>query len=444
MSDWLNIRIGDMFASSTPGDWGAESSPEYGIPVLRSTNFRNDCSIDYSDVAYRIVDEGRLKKRRVNTGTVLIEKSGGSPAQAAGRVVYCDREFNGTASNFIEVIKVRNDFYPPYVAYLLHYLYQIGLVLKYQQQTTGIINFKLNEYSEEIVACSGSKPEQIKIAEILSTVDRAIEQTEALITKQQRIKTGLMQDILTRGIDEHGNLRSEQTHQFKDSPLGRIPVEWEDTDFGQIFAKYGGHVQTGPFGSQLHSHEYVSEGIPVVMPQDIPGSQVSTAEIAHITEQKANSLARHRLIPGDLVFARRGDLSRCAVIQEEHRGWLCGTGCLLMRPPARALSPRWTAETYRFTTTQVQVAVHAVGSTMPNLNTGIIMKLRFSRPGIEEQMRIEERLRAAEGFEISVFTFLQKLRSLKTALMQDLLTGKKRVTPLLESEPKREKMYAHR
>ena len=71
------------------------------------------------------------------------------------------------------------------------------------------------------------KAEQAKIAEVLSTVDRAIEETEALIAKQQRIKTGLMQDLLIRGIDEHGNLRSEQTHKFKDSPLGRIPVEWE-------------------------------------------------------------------------------------------------------------------------------------------------------------------------------------------------------------------------
>ena len=63
--------------------------------------------------------------------------------------------------------------------------------------------------------------EQSKIAEVLSTVDRAIKQSETLIAKQQRIKTGLMQDLLTRGIDEHGNLRSEQTHKFKDSPLGR-------------------------------------------------------------------------------------------------------------------------------------------------------------------------------------------------------------------------------
>ena len=79
-----------------------------------------------------------------------------------------------------------------------------------------------------------SEREQAKIAEVLSTVDRAIEQTEALIAKQQRIKTGLMQDLLTRGIDEHGNIRSEKTHKFKDSPLGRIPVEWDIASLGSV------------------------------------------------------------------------------------------------------------------------------------------------------------------------------------------------------------------
>ena len=280
-----------------------------------------------------------------------------------------------------------------------------------------------------------SKCEQTKIAEILSIVDIVIEQTAALFAKQQRIKTGLMQDLLKRGIDGHGKLRSEHTHAFKHSPLGRIPVEWEVKTFGKIFAEYGGHVQTGPFGSQLHSYEYVNEGVPVVMPQDISGGEITTSNIARVTEQKANSLARHRMHPGDLIFARRGDLSRCAVIQEEHRGWLCGTGCLLMRPPARALSPRWTAETYRFTTTQVQVDVHAVGSTMRNLNTGILMDLKIAHAGIAEQIRAEDRLRAADNYELSIVTNLRKLRSLKTALMQDLLMGEKRVTPLLEPRP---------
>ena len=65
--------------------------------------------------------------------------------------------------------------------------------------------------------------EQALIAALLQTVDKAIEQTEAMIAKQERIKTGLMQDLLTKGIDKHGNIRSEATHKFKDSPLGRIP-----------------------------------------------------------------------------------------------------------------------------------------------------------------------------------------------------------------------------
>ena len=71
-----------------------------------------------------------------------------------------------------------------------------------------------------------SRPEQAKIAEILSTVDRAIEQTEALIAKQQRIKTGLMQDLLTRGIDEHGNLSAPSKPTNSKTPLGSIPADW--------------------------------------------------------------------------------------------------------------------------------------------------------------------------------------------------------------------------
>ncbi len=277
-----------------------------------------------------------------------------------------------------------------------------------------------------------SQDEQAKIAEVLLTVDQAIEQTEALIAKQQRIKTGLMQDLITRGIDEHGTLRSEQTHEFKDSPLGRIPVEWEVKSFGEILGKSGGVLQTGPFGSQLHSYEYVSEGVPVVMPQDINSNSISTYDIARITQKKAQSLARHRMIPGDLVFARRGDLSRCAVIGEKERGWLCGTGCLLMRPPTKVLSPRWTADTYRFYPSQLQVTARAVGSTIPNLNTSILSDINVTLPSIGEQTRIESKLQAVDSDEVAIRKRLQKLRSLKTALMQDLLTGKKRVTALLK------------
>jgi type I restriction enzyme S subunit len=357
---------------------------------------------------------------------ILIAEDGGRFDEYSTRPIAYRISGKSWVNNHAHVLKANEAFCQDAIFYSLEHK-------DIQSFIVGGTRSKLNQSALRAITISlpESKPEQTKIAEILSTVDRAIEQTEALIAKQQRLKTGLMQDLLTRGIDEHGNLRSEQTHKFKDSPLGRIPVEWEFTNFGRVLSQSGGHIQTGPFGSQLHSDEYVSEGVPVVMPQDINRGMISTMKIARITESRANSLFRHRMHQGDLVFARRGDLSRCAVIHDSEEGWLCGTGCLLMRPPTKALSPRWTSETYQFFTTQLQVDINAVGSTMPNLNTGILSSLQLALPSITEQERIEERLNAAENDESRVTFTLNKLRALKTALMQDLLTGRKRVTALL-------------
>jgi type I restriction enzyme S subunit len=356
---------------------------------------------------------------------ILIAEDGGCFNEFSARPIAYRIKGKSWVNNHAHVLRAKEAFCQDAVFYNLEHK-------DIQSFIVGGTRSKLNQVALRAITLTlpTSKPEQTKIAEILSTLDRAIEQTEALIAKQQRIKTGLMQDLLTRGIDEHGNLRTEQTHQFKDSTLGRIPVEWEVKTFGEILGKDGSLLQTGPFGSQLHSYEYVAEGIPVVMPQDIASNGISTANIARVTEKKAGSLTRHRMVPGDLVFARRGDLSRCAVIGEKERGWLCGTGCLLMRPPVKVLSPRWTADTYRFHPSQLQVAARAVGSTMPNLNTGVLSDIQIALPSVEEQTRIESQLRAIDCDEVAVGNRFQKLRSLKTALMQDLLTGKKRVTYL--------------
>ena len=277
-----------------------------------------------------------------------------------------------------------------------------------------------------------SKREQAKIADVLSSVDRAIEETEALIAKQQRIKTGLLQDLLTRGIDEHGNLRSEQTHKFEDSPLGRIPVEWEVITLGAMLKRVRGYLQTGPFGSQLHAHEYVHEGTPVIMPQDILNGQISTSVIARIPERRANELHRHRLLPNDIVFSRRGDLARAAGIGEREAGWICGTGCFLLRVSPDAIDSTWLANVYRHHHVQRQVEANAVGSTMPSLNNAVMENLIIAFPKADEQQEIMRRCdAAADGIE-STLDQLAKMRVLKRGLMQHLLTGNRRVTALLE------------
>ena len=174
VTGWHAQAIRRLFSGTLPGDWGDEGDPDTGVAVLRSTNFRDDGSIDYGDLAFRSIAAARLEKRGIHRGTILIEKAGGSSTRQAGRVVYCDRDFDGTASNFVEIVRVAQQFVPQYVFYLLYWNYHAGRVQKYQQQTTGIINFKLCEYSDEEVLVPAKTAEQSKIAEVLSTVDRVL------------------------------------------------------------------------------------------------------------------------------------------------------------------------------------------------------------------------------------------------------------------------------
>jgi type I restriction enzyme S subunit len=278
-------------------------------------------------------------------------------------------------------------------------------------------------------------PEQRRIAEIVDTLDEAIRKTEQIVAKLQQMKQGLLHDLLTRGIDEHGELRDPDRHpeQFKDSPLGRVPSEWEVPRLGEVVQRTGGVIQTGPFGSQLHAHEYVRDGVPVVMPQDIRGDSIDVTNIARITEQRARELARHRVQPNDAVFSRRGDLSRCVAVTEKHVGWLCGTGCLLVRAAGSALTSEWLTSVYRHDLGQRQVLAQAVGSTMVNLNGKILSNLRIPVPSLAEQSAASERVFESRNRIISEQDCLQKLRDLKHGLMDDLLTGRVRVA-VAESE----------
>jgi len=279
--------------------------------------------------------------------------------------------------------------------------------------------------------------EQSRIAAVLDTVDEAIAKTEAVIAKLRQVRAGLLHDLLTRGLDAHGQLRDPSAHpeQFQASPLSQIPKEWNFEPLGARLQRIGGIIQTGPFGSQLHAHEYTTEGVPVIMPQDILEGSVSIAQIARIPATRAEELKRHRVRLGDLIFARRGDLSRCAAITTREVGWLCGTGCLLMRFSEPTLSPHWLSLAYRHDIGQRQIVARAVGTTMVNLNTKLLAHLRFAFPPKDEQDDVVQRLADADTNIYKESANLSKLGLVKSGLMTDLLTGRVRVPETIAITP---------
>ena len=203
-----------------------------------------------------------------------------------------------------------------------------------------------------------------------------------------------------------------------------VPNGWKITSLGDIC---DGNLQTGPFGSQLHAHEYVDSGVSVLMPKDLIGFRSNLLEAAKITETKAQELKKHVLKSGDLLFSRRGDVTRFALIDKQAEGAICGTGCLKARPNQNH-SPEFLAYFLQKDSVKKWLEQNAVGQTMPNMNTEILRELPLmSASSKYEEEKIAQILSTWDQAIAVTETLLENSQQQKKALMQQLLTGKKRL-----------------
>lgn len=260
---------------------------------------------------------------------------------------------------------------------------------------------------------------QDKVATILSTLDQAIEQTEAIIAKQQRIKTGLMQDLLTKGIDENGVIRSEATHDFKDSPLGRIPVEWEVSTVGAIF--------TMQLGKMLSKKAVEGKSpFPYLGNKNVQWDYVDLSELLEMdfTEQERR---KFELLVDDILVCEGGEVGRTALWRGEHDCCYFQKAIHRLRPIEAQYLPSLFPRFMRHAISTGALLNFTSQTSIAHLTQEQLAALPVPVPKKDEQKRIveafdnlDESLRIEEAM-------LSKMRSLKTGLMHDLLTGKVRV-----------------
>lgn len=150
-------------------------------------------------------------------------------------------------------------------------------------------------------------------------------------------------------------------------------------------------LQTGPFGSQLHSYDYVEEGVPVIPTEGIQEGRIDHSVLPKITDDKSSELARHAVIEDDILFARRGAQAtgRSALIRRSEVGFICGTGAIRARVNDRTvLDPNFLAWFLATPSTVTWIREQAIGATMPNLNKSIIGRIEVPLLPVEEQREI--------------------------------------------------------
>lgn len=272
---------------------------------------------------------------------------------------------------------------------------------------SGLKHLQKKDFRNWLLNFPDDTNEEERIVQLLTTLDRAIASTEQLIAKYQRIKTGLLYDLLTRGIDEHGNLRSEKTHQFKDSKLGRIPVEWEASTIGKscfvrnefrfplsqdVRAKMQGEYRYyGPTGIFDYINEFRVEGKYVLIGEDGDHFlKFKTQEQTILVEGKFNVNNHAHILEGSKD---------------------CLTEWIHLFYSLRDITLHLTRQ----------------GAGRYKLNKTSLLNLDIALPKVDEQRDILKRVGALKKKNEQDKLNLTKLQSLKAGLMQDLLIGKVRV-----------------
>lgn len=275
-------------------------------------------------------------------------------------------------------------------------------------------------------------PVQGKIASILSTIDTAIEQTEALIKKYQHIKAGLMHDLFTRGVRPNGQLRpprEQAPERYQETVIGWIPREWEVNGLASKGRVGTSWIRTGPFGSSLKGEHWRIAGHPVITIGALGIGEFIDSELLFVGPKDASRLIDFQLKENDVVFSRVADVGRSVVVREAQAGWIMSSNLMRIAVNETLLRPDYLqmqlASDSRVKA-QIRASVNSGGRDVAN--SEVLNRLRFAIPKPDEQDRIigmANRLTQRMNAEMRS---VAKLQIQKLGLMQDLLTGNVAVT----------------
>ncbi len=173
------------------------------------------------------------------------------------------------------------------------------------------------------------------------------------------------------------------TAMFGDPLNGRR--DWKRCTLREIVTD----LRIGPFGSALHKSDYIEGGVPIINPMHIGPRELQPSPNFTVGPNKHAELIAYHLRPGDLVMARRGEMGRCAIVREEHRGFVCGTGSMIIRPDPTVALPTYLHGVLTSSAMRRHLERMSLGATMANLNRTQVAMLDVNVPPIGAQRRYE-------------------------------------------------------
>jgi type I restriction enzyme S subunit len=267
---------------------------------------------------------------------------------------------------------------------------------------------------------------QERIAKVLDTLDTTIRQTEAIIEKLKQLKQGLLHDLLTRGIDANGEMRPPQSqapHLYKNSPLGWIPREWTASSIDEACS--------GVVDCPHSTPNFLDDGVLVARTMHIKAGVFLERLASRVSEAEYQErIARIRPEPGDLVLTREAPVGEAFVIPAGMRICL-GQRVMLLRLRVEMARGQFVLAQIYSGAVADRIEALTAGTTNPHLNVFEVRQFVLPLPPVQEQELIEQKLGALDQRLAAEGRERDKLLTMKSGLMDDLLTGRVRVDSLI-------------
>jgi type I restriction enzyme S subunit len=439
MSEWTLVKFGSIVAKLVNGGTPPTEVAKYwsgNTPWVTGADFTPSGLGEFrrfvSDEAVRETSTNVIAQNQL----LLVTRTGVGKLAIAPCDVAISQDITGVYPNASLVDSL-----------FLYHRMKVGVeeLKKLNQGTSinGIVRGDLTAYPIKLPAL----PQQRRIAEILATVDDAIEATEALIAKQQQIKAGLMHDLFTRGVwtaesiaraKEDGSLaaagklglsaealakpgqlrpsREAAPELYKESPLGWIPRDWEVKFCSEVSKRICVGIVIQP------TQYYQESGVPAFRSANVRENGLTLDDLVFISPEANAILTKSQVKGGDIVTVRTGYPGTSAVVPDEWSGHNC-IDILITTPNEHVLSwylSAWINSPFG----KNQVLSKQGGLAQQHFNVGALRELKVGLPGIEEQDEIVKRFEAVNSEITKNEIYRHKLMLQKQGLMQDLLSGR--------------------
>lgn len=387
-----------------------------GVPVVRYGELYTEHHEVIRDLHSFVSPERAEDYTPLRRGDLLFAGAGETADEIGKSAVFLGSEIAYTSGDTV-IFRPDGELDPLFLGYASN-----GRAARAHKRSVGQGSSILHIYARDLETLElpvPPLPEQRRIGAILSSVDDAIAATREVVEQTRRVKQGLLQTLMTRGI---GHTR------FKESEIGEIPVAWEVVSLESLLADNDNAMRSGPFGSALLKRELVSEGIPLLGIDNIHEDEFRRSYTRFVSPEKAEELERYAVRPRDVVITIMGTVGRTCVVPDDiglalssKHIWTMTIDQRRYLPQLISLQLNWAPWVHRHFVSRSQ------GGIMKAIRSEVLRATPLPLPPLREQEQIASILESLEAAGIAAEREATLLDRLKHGLMQDLLTGRVRV-----------------